>query len=65
MRSALLNVKGVKRAIVMLEGHEAVVTYDPHETTIDDLIMAVSRARGPFPQSDPFPFRATVRPPAR
>lgn len=48
MRSALLAVKGVKRATVTLEGNEAVVTYDPHEAKVDDLITAVNRAEGPF-----------------
>ena len=48
MRSALLAVKGVSRAQVALEGHEALVTYDPRETTVPALIDAVNQARGPF-----------------
>jgi hypothetical protein len=60
-----LAVKGVRRAVVTLEGHEAVVTYDPHEATVDDLITAVSQARGPFPESAPFPYTATLKSPAR
>lgn len=49
MRSALLSVKGVTRAKVTLEEHEAVVTYDPREATVNDLITAVGQAEGPFP----------------
>ena len=49
MRSALLAVKGVTRATVSLEKQEAVVTYDPHEATLDDLIAAVNRAEGLVP----------------
>ena len=63
MRSALLAVNGVKRARVTLEGHEAIVTYDPHEVTVDDLITAVARAAGPFP--GPPPYIATIKEPAR
>ena len=47
MRSALLAVKGVSRAQVNLEGHEATVTYNPRETTVQDLIAAVNQAQGP------------------
>ena len=47
MRSALLSVKGVTRAQVKLEEHEAVVTYDPAEAKIDDMINAVAEAEGP------------------
>ena len=46
MRSALLAVKGVTRATVAFEKQEAVVTYDPHEATVDDLIAAVNQAEG-------------------
>ncbi len=59
MRSALLSVKGVQRAKVTLEGHEAVVTYDPRDATVQDLIAAVDNAQGPFP------YRAAVKGPAR
>ena len=48
MRSALLSVKGVTRAQVFLEGHEARVTYDPDHCKIDDLITAVGKAEGPM-----------------
>ena len=47
MRSALLSVKGVTRAQVKLEGHEAVVTYDPAQAKIEDMIKAVGQAEGP------------------
>ena len=47
MRSALLSVKGVTRAQVKLEGHEAVVTYDPAQATIEAMIKAVGQAEGP------------------
>lgn len=47
MRSALLAVKGVSRAKVALEGHEAIVTYDARETTVQALIDAVNQAQGP------------------
>jgi copper chaperone CopZ len=49
VRSALLAVKGVERARVMLEEGEAIVTYDPSQATIDDLITAVNQAQGPVP----------------
>jgi copper chaperone CopZ len=48
VRSALLSVKGVTRAQVLLEGHEARVTYDPGQCQIDDLITAVGKAEGPM-----------------
>ena len=48
MRSALLSVKGVTRAQVALEGHEARVTYDPGQCKVDDLITAVGKAEGPM-----------------
>lgn len=50
MRSALLSVKGVTRARVTLEGHEAIVTYDPDQATIEDMMKAVSEAVGPLGQ---------------
>ena len=46
MRSALLAVKGVTRATVAFEEAEAVVTYDPREATVEDLITAVKQAEG-------------------
>jgi copper chaperone CopZ len=48
VRSALLSVKGVSRARVQLEGHEAVVTYDPAQCHVNDLIAAVGKAEGPM-----------------
>jgi copper chaperone CopZ len=48
VRSALLSVKGVTRARVALEGHEAVVTYDPSQCKVEDLIAAVAKAEGPM-----------------
>jgi copper chaperone CopZ len=47
VRSALLAVKGVSRARVTLEDHEAVVWYDPGRATIQDLVDAVKNAKGP------------------
>ena len=47
MRSALLSVNGVTRAQVKLEGHEAIVTYDPAQAKIEDMIKAVAEAEGP------------------
>ena len=47
MRSALLSVKGVTRAQVKLEGHEAIVTYDPAVAKIEAMIAAVGEAEGP------------------
>ena len=49
MRSALLAVKGVKRATLTFEEGEAVVTYDPREATVEDLIAAVNKAEGLAP----------------
>ena len=47
MRSALLSVKGVSRANVQLEGHEAHVEYDPRVCKVEDLIAAVAAANDP------------------
>ena len=47
MRSALLSVKGVTRAQVTLENHEAIVTFDPAQARVEDLIKAVAAAEGP------------------
>jgi len=58
VRSALLEVKGVSRARVMLEGHEAIVDYNPQQTTVQTLIEAVNRARGPV---DGISYYATVK----
>ena len=59
MRSALLEVTGVLRAQVALEGHEAIVTFDPRQATVQQLITAVNRARGPF---DYIVYDAAVKP---
>ena len=48
VREALLSVKGVTRADVTLERHEAVVTYDPRAASVDDLIRAVANVEGPI-----------------
>ena len=50
MRSALLSVKGVTRARVSLEEHEAIVTYDPEVATVEQMIEAVEAAEGPIGQ---------------
>ena len=55
VRAALLSVKGVTRADVTLERHEAVVTFDPNQASVEDLIQAVSRTEGPMK------FRARVK----
>jgi copper chaperone CopZ len=48
VRGALLSVKGVTRAQVTLENHEAIVTYDPNQASVTDLIKAVNDAEGPL-----------------
>lgn len=58
MRSALLSVKGVTRAQVRLEGHEAVVTYDPAQAKTEDMLEAVAAAEGP---QGPGQYSATVK----
>ena len=59
MRSALLAVKGVSRAKVTLEGHEAIVTYDPREATVAELIEAINQAKGP---AGYISYHATIKP---
>ena len=61
VRAALLSVKGVTRARVTLENYEAVVTFDPKQCTIDDLIKAVAQAEGPEFQR----YTAKVKEPPR
>ena len=56
VRSALLDVKGVKRVTVTLEKQEAVVTYDSHEAAVEKLITAVRQAEGPGA-----PYTATLK----
>jgi hypothetical protein len=42
----------------MLEGHEAVVSYDATQATVEDLIKAVAAAEGPM---GPNQYSATVK----
>ena len=58
MRSALLSVKGVSRANVQFEGHEAQVEYDPAQCRVEDLILAVAKIKDP---AMPVQFRASVK----
>lgn len=58
MRSALLQVKGVKHAVVAFEGREARVDYDPAQCSPEDLISAVAKASDP---AMPTPFGAVVK----
>ena len=58
MRSALLEVKGVSRATVMLDNHEAIVTFDPRQATVEKLIEAVNKAKGP---ADSITYSASVK----
>ena len=58
MRSALAGVKGVSRATVTLEGHQAQVEYDPNQCRVSDLLAAVASIRDP---AMPVSFSATVK----
>ena len=58
VQAALQSVKGVTRAEVTLEQHQAVVTFDANQASVGDLIAAVGRAEGPMK------FRARVKPPS-
>jgi len=60
VRAALMSVKGVTRARVTLEGYEAVVTYDPKQATVEDLIKAVGEQEG---VAYPRQYKATVKKP--
>lgn len=60
MRSALLAVKGVTRARVTLEQHEALVVFDPAQTSVKALIEAVEKADG---VSGPKQYSAKVKAP--
>ncbi len=62
MRSALLAVKGVTRARVTLEQHEALVVFDPEQTSVKALIEAVSKADG---VAGPNQYSAKVKEPGR
>jgi copper chaperone CopZ len=58
----LLSVKGVTRARVTLENHEAVVTYDPKQVTVGNLLKAVREAEGAlFPKQ----YSAKVKEPLK
>jgi copper chaperone CopZ len=48
VQSALLSVKGVGRAQVSFERREAIVSYDPSQCSVDDLIAAVGQAKVPM-----------------
>lgn len=50
------------RARVTLENHEAVVTYDPKQATVDDLLKAVSEAEGTL---SPKQYSAKVKEPKK
>ena len=62
MRSALLAVKGVTRARVTLEEHEALVVFDPAQTSVKALIEAVAKADGVW---GPNQYSAKVKEPGR
>jgi copper chaperone CopZ len=62
VRSALLSVEGVKRAEVALDGHLAVVTYDPRQATIEKMIDVINKTAGPLPEIQYF---ASVKPSQR
>jgi len=49
VRSALLSVEGVKRAQVALEGHVAIVTYDPRQATVQRMIEVINQTPGVLP----------------
>lgn len=58
----MLSVKGVTRARVTLENHEAVVTYDPKQVTVENLLKAVREAEGAlFPKQ----YSAKVKEPPK
>ena len=58
MRSALASVKGVSRASVTLEGHQAIVEFDPDTCSVNDLIAAVANIKDP---AVPVTFSAAVK----
>jgi copper chaperone CopZ len=62
VRSALLAVKGVTRARVTLEQHEALVVFDPAQTSVKALIEAVAKADGVW---GPNQYSAKVKEPGR
>ena len=58
MRAALAAVKGVGRAGVVFERHEAYVEYDPTQCSVEMLLAAVAAAKDP---NMPVVFRAAVK----
>lgn len=58
MRAALAAVKGVGRAEVVFERHEAYVEYDLTKCTVEMLLSAVAAAKDP---NMPVVFRAAVK----
>ena len=60
MRSALLSVEGVTRAQVALEGHVAIVTYDPRQATVQQMIEVINQTPGVLPGMQ---YDASVKPP--
>lgn len=60
MRSALLSVKGVKRAQVQLERYEAVVTYDPAVAKVAAMIKAIEED-AEHPLQGKGAYKATVK----
>jgi copper chaperone CopZ len=62
VRSALLSVKGVTRARVNLQEQEAIVTYDPTQCSVDDMITAVAKADG---VETPGQYKASVKKPTK
>jgi copper chaperone CopZ len=58
VRSALASVKGVRRADVFLENHEASVEYDATQCGVETLIAAVVSVKVP---GMPTSFSAAVK----
>ena len=59
MRSALLSVKGVRRAQVSLERYEALVTYDLSIAKVEEMIKAIEEAEHPVDGKGV--YKATVK----
>jgi hypothetical protein len=60
VRSALAAMKGVSRATVTFEGHEAQIEYDPAQCSVVALVAAVANVKIP---DMPMTFSATVKRP--
>jgi copper chaperone CopZ len=60
VRSALLSIEGVTRAQVALEGHVAIVTYNPRQATVQQMIDVVNQTPGVLPGMQ---YVASVKPP--